>query len=64
MERCHTHAEDGATGICRSCGRDFCERCLVYSYGRHRPPYCVRCALIAAGTTPTDRWVAEYTISA
>jgi hypothetical protein len=64
MDRCHTHSHDEATGICRSCRREFCEQCLVYSYGHNRPPYCVRCALIAAGTIPDEGWVAEYTISA
>ncbi len=64
MDHCHTHTHDEASGLCRACHREFCEQCLVYSYGRGKPPYCVRCALIAAGTTPSDTWVAEHYISA
>jgi hypothetical protein len=64
MDHCHTHRHDEASGLCRSCRRAFCEQCLVYSYGHSRPPYCVRCALIAAGTTPSEEWVAELHISA
>jgi hypothetical protein len=43
---------------------EFCEGCLVYAYGRTKAPYCVSCALIASGITPTDAWLAEYGISA
>jgi hypothetical protein len=64
MDRCHTHRHEESMGICRSCRREFCDRCLVYSFGRARAPYCVRCALIAAGTTPAESWVAEHTLSA
>jgi hypothetical protein len=37
---------------------------MVYAYGRSKAPYCLRCALLAAGTVPSDAWTAEYSISA
>jgi len=27
----------------------FCDDCLVFAFGPHRPPMCVECALAAAG---------------
>ncbi len=55
MARCHTHGIASSAGICRSCLREFCEDCLVYSYGRSKAPYCIRCALVAAGSSVQDR---------
>jgi len=54
MARCHTHGVESSTGTCRSCLREYCEDCLVYSYGRAKAPYCIRCALVAAGTSMPD----------
>jgi hypothetical protein len=54
MASCHTHGEQPAAGTCRSCRGEFCRDCLVYSYGSAKPPYCIRCALIAAGARPAD----------
>jgi hypothetical protein len=34
--------------------REFCDECLVYSYGRAKAPYCIRCALVTAGTLVDD----------
>jgi len=48
-ERCGIHAFDRAAGRCRTCGDHYCADCLVYPQGPRRPPYCVRCALVAAG---------------
>jgi hypothetical protein len=64
MDRCHTHIDHTAAGTCRTCMADYCETCLVYAYGRAKSPYCVRCALLAVGTTPTPAWLAENSISA
>ena len=50
--------------MCRTCSEEFCDACLVYAYGLSKAPYCVRCALLAVGTTPTAEWTAEYSISA
>jgi hypothetical protein len=54
MARCHTHGVGRSAGTCRSCLREFCEECLVYSYGPAKAPYCIRCAVVAAGTTIPD----------
>ena len=35
--------------MCRHCGDWFCSECLVYSFGPKKPPFCVACALAAAG---------------
>jgi hypothetical protein len=40
--------------MCRSCLDEFCDDCLVYSFGRSKAPYCIRCALVAAGTSMPD----------
>jgi hypothetical protein len=54
MPSCHTHDEHTSAGTCRSCLREFCSDCLVYSYGRGKAPYCVHCALVAAGANVVD----------
>ncbi|MGI8754489.1 MAG: B-box zinc finger protein [Acidimicrobiales bacterium] len=47
------HFEEPVTALCKNCQRPFCERCLVYSFGPKKPPYCVRCALSASGVRNT-----------
>ncbi len=64
MDPCRNHGDDRACGVCRTCLGAYCDTCLVYSYGRGKPPYCLRCALVAAGTTPSPAWLAEYGVSA
>jgi hypothetical protein len=54
MAKCHTHGATASGGTCRSCLREFCVDCLVYSYGRAKAPFCIRCALVAAGTAVPD----------
>ncbi len=49
MDSCNTHPFDTAADTCRLCKREYCESCLVYSFGPEKPPYCVPCALEAAG---------------
>lgn len=49
MDHCLRHMEEAATGECRSCHGTFCARCLVYSFGPKKPPFCVGCALVASG---------------
>ena len=51
--RCDKHQFERMERICRSCGGEFCQDCLVYSHGHHKPPYCVSCALAAAGVRST-----------
>jgi hypothetical protein len=47
--RCTKHTFDVAVAQCRSCGEGFCGDCLVYTHGPSSPPFCVPCALVAAG---------------
>jgi hypothetical protein len=47
--RCTKHSFEVAVAQCRSCGEPFCDDCLVYTYGPSSPPFCVPCALVAAG---------------
>ncbi len=49
MDTCMKHPHERATGICRRCGIAWCGDCLVYVYGPSKPPYCVSCAMFAAG---------------
>ena len=47
--RCAKHQFEAAEDTCRSCGNEFCGECLVYAFGPKKPPYCIACALTAAG---------------
>lgn len=49
MNHCLRHYEEPTAAVCRSCKGPFCTRCLVFSFGPKKPPYCVGCALIASG---------------
>jgi len=51
--RCDKHQFEPSERSCRSCGGQFCQDCLVYSHGPRKPPYCVSCALAAAGVRST-----------
>jgi hypothetical protein len=55
MSACEAHPFDAAHDDCRMCGHSFCSECLVYSFGPKRPPFCVPCALAAAGVRRTGR---------
>lgn len=48
-DRCVKHPFESAVTTCRECGYNYCGECLVYSFGANKPPYCVKCALAAAG---------------
>ncbi len=48
-EQCVKHHFDMAEGQCRSCGYLYCGRCLVFAKGPSKPPYCLSCAVAAAG---------------
>lgn len=48
-DRCTRHSFEEAVDFCRTCGDPFCNECLVYSFGRDQQPFCVNCALAAAG---------------
>ena len=46
---CVKHTFDTAHANCRQCGQSYCTTCLVYAFGPSKPPYCVKCAIGAAG---------------
>ena len=48
-DRCTRHSFEEATDSCRTCADPFCTECLVYSFGRGQQPFCLNCALAAAG---------------
>ncbi len=52
---CQVHPYEVAEGLCRSCGGPFCADCLVYPFGPTKPPYCVPCAVTAAGVRRSAR---------
>lgn len=47
--RCDRHGFELAVDTCRNCANSYCAECLVYSFGRKEQPFCVACALAAAG---------------
>jgi len=49
VNHCLRHYEEPLMAYCRTCRNPFCSRCLVFSYGPNKPPYCVGCALFASG---------------
>lgn len=55
MGSCTAHPFDLAIDHCRSCGQEFCVTCLVYAFGPSKPPFCVPCALQAAGVRKSSR---------
>jgi hypothetical protein len=59
VTHCTRHYEEPALDICKNCGRTFCSRCLVYPFGNHKPPYCVGCAISAAGVRSRGKVVVQ-----
>lgn len=49
MEACTKHSHERGVAACRRCGLPWCNDCLVFVYGTTKPPYCVGCAMFAAG---------------
>lgn len=47
--RCDKHLFEGAEDHCGKCGYEFCGECLVYSFGPKKAPFCIPCAVAAAG---------------
>ncbi len=47
--RCERHLFDQAIDLCGRCGLELCADCLVYSFGAKKPPFCLPCAVEAAG---------------
>ncbi len=48
-DTCVKHSFETAVGVCRQCRNSYCAECLIYAFGPDKPPYCVTCALNAAG---------------
>ena len=55
MTHCIRHYEEPVVAYCRTCSRPYCSRCLVYSFGPEKPPFCVGCALTASGVRNKSR---------
>jgi hypothetical protein len=51
--QCDKHLFEEASGMCRACRRPFCAECLVYAQGPNKAPFCIPCALTAAGVRST-----------
>ena len=49
--QCDKHLFEEANGMCRTCRRPFCADCLVYAHGPNKAPFCIPCALTAAGVS-------------
>jgi hypothetical protein len=47
--RCERHQFDRAIDRCGRCGLEFCQTCVVYPFGQRKAPYCLPCAVQAAG---------------
>lgn len=45
---CLEHSFESATALCRRCGSEFCETCVVFPFGEKKP-LCKECALLIAG---------------
>jgi hypothetical protein len=60
MSNCFKHIFDEAIGECRTCQNEFCESCLVFARGPHKPPYCVPCALVASGVRHSARGLVRH----
>ena len=55
MDSCTKHPHEPGRGVCGRCGLAWCGSCLVQALGPKKPPYCMECAMFAAGvrSTPT-----------
>jgi hypothetical protein len=45
---CQDHSFETAEDVCRRCGLEFCELCMVYPFGARRP-FCKECAMVVGG---------------
>ncbi len=45
---CHDHSFETAEDLCRRCGLEYCELCLVYPFGVGKP-LCKECAMAEGG---------------
>jgi hypothetical protein len=63
VNHCLRHFEEPVAAHCRECHHPFCGRCLVYSFGPKKPPYCLGCALYASGIRNGTRTLPPLTTS-
>lgn len=45
---CREHSFETAADVCRRCGIEYCDRCVVYPFGPKKP-LCKDCALVMSG---------------
>lgn len=45
---CRDHTFESSEDVCRRCGGEYCELCLVFPFGPTKP-YCKECAITAGG---------------
>ena len=64
MTHCMRHYEEPVVAHCRTCARPYCSRCLVYSFGPDKPPFCVGCALNASGVRNKNKPIPVATAAA
>src|SRR3954469_12230568 len=48
-KRCEKHIFETSEDRCGRCGHEFCGAGPVYSFGPKKPPFCIQCAVAAAG---------------
>jgi len=52
MDSCIKHPHEVGVSHCGRCGGSWCGDCLVHPFGPKKPPYCMSCAMFAAGVIP------------
>ena len=45
---CQDHSFEKSENVCRRCGLEYCELCLVFPFGAKKP-FCKECAMVAGG---------------
>lgn len=45
---CRDHSFETAVAVCRRCGHEFCEICVVHPFGPKKP-FCKECAMVEGG---------------
>jgi hypothetical protein len=45
---CRDHSFETAIDVCRRCGFEFCELCVVHPFGAKKP-FCKECAMVQGG---------------
>ena len=45
---CRDHSFETADAVCRRCGHEFCEICVVHPFGPKKP-FCKECAMVEGG---------------